>query len=106
MFDSALTVSETDSKSHPLKQLIVENGEVRYYDKGGKDIIARQQLTPVFQRNGFVYAITRNCLLGQKSVIGKNCTAVVTVDKFVNIDTHDDLAYAEFMLANKIAEIV
>ena len=105
-FDSALTVSETDSKSHPLKQLIVENGEVRYYDKRGKDIIARQQLTPVFQRNGFVYAITRNCLLGQKSVIGEKCTAVVTVEKFVNIDTYDDLAYAEFMLANKIAEIV
>ena len=104
-YDSALTVSESDSKFHPLKQLTIVDGQIQYYDERGKNIIARQQLTPVFQRNGLVYAITRDCLLGQKSVIGKNCVAVVTTDKFVNIDTRNDLLYAEYLIQNNIAKL-
>ena len=47
------TLSETDSKSHPLKQLTVDAaGDLDYYDPAGAQIVARQQLKPVYHRNG------------------------------------------------------
>ncbi|MFQ5699989.1 MAG: cytidylyltransferase domain-containing protein, partial [Myxococcota bacterium] len=44
-WDAVWTVSETDSKAHPLKQLRVESGRLDYYDPAGARIVARQQLT-------------------------------------------------------------
>jgi CMP-N,N'-diacetyllegionaminic acid synthase len=99
-FDAVWTVSETDSKAHPLKQLVVgEGGSLDYYDARGAQIIARQQLTPVYHRNGIAYAITRQCLLDQRTIKGARTGAVVTEGLLPNIDTEIDLEWAEFLLA-------
>ena len=50
--DSVWTVSKVDSKFHPLKQLVIKESSLSYYDKLGKNIIARQQLSNLYQRNG------------------------------------------------------
>lgn len=97
-FDSVWTVSETDSKSHPLKQLVLREDRLDYYDQKGRQIIARQQLTPVYHRNGVAYAITRDCLENQRSIMGCKASAVVIEDLLVNIDTELDLKIAEFMM--------
>jgi len=39
-------------------------------------IIARQQLKPVYHRDGAAYVMTRDCLLIQKTTIGENASAV------------------------------
>ena len=65
------TVSETDSKNHPLKQLTVSDDRLDFYDQSGKQIIARQRLVPVYHRNGVAYAIRRSCLLDQQSIKGE-----------------------------------
>ena len=101
-YDSVLTVSETDSKVHPLKQLIFKENKIDYYHRDGQNIIARQQLKPVFQRNGVAYAITRECLLKQKSVIGQNASAIVINEIMVNIDTKLDLKIAQYLLQENI----
>ncbi|MGH6628378.1 MAG: cytidylyltransferase domain-containing protein [Burkholderiales bacterium] len=99
-FDSVWTVSETDSKSHPLKQLLVSGtGELSYYDPAGARIVARQQLTPVYHRNGIAYAMTRECLTVQKSILGKRPGAIVTESKLPNIDAEIDLLWANFLVA-------
>jgi len=98
-YDSVLTVSETDSKSHPLKQMVIKDNHVGYYDDAGKDIIARQQLTPVYHRNGVAYAITRKCLVEQKTIIGSNASAVIIDEPLVNIDTKHDLMIAQFLMS-------
>lgn len=98
-FDSVWTVSETDSKAHPLKQLTVgPTGELGYYDPAGARIIARQQLTPVYHRNGIAYAITRDCLEEQNSIKGAKAGALVIAGETVNIDTEFDLRLAELLL--------
>jgi CMP-N-acetylneuraminic acid synthetase len=97
-YNSVLTVSETDSKSHPLKQMVIKDNHVGYYDDAGKDIIARQQLTPVYHRNGVAYAVTRKCLVEQKTIIGSNASAVIIDEPLVNIDTEQDLKKAHFLL--------
>jgi len=104
-FDAVWTVSKTDSKAHPLKQLVIEEGKLDYYDPEGARIIARQQLQPVYHRNGVAYAISRACLLGKKSIMGDNAAAVVINDPLVNIDTPDDFLWAEFLLERGLPEI-
>ena len=97
-YNSVLTVSETDSKSHPLKQMVIKDNHVGYYDDAGKDIIVRQRLTPVYHRNGVAYAVTRKCLVDQKMIIGSNPSAVIIDKPLVNIDTEQDLKRAQFLL--------
>jgi CMP-N,N'-diacetyllegionaminic acid synthase len=100
-WDSMWTVSPTDSKAHPLKQLTLSAGALDYYDPDGAAIAARQQLKPVYHRNGIAYAITRDCLLEQHSIKGKRAGALVIEGEHVSIDTEWDLALVEFLLARR-----
>lgn len=101
-FDAVWTVSETDTKAHPLKQLSVSpEGGLSYYDPAGATIIARQQLKPVYHRNGIAYAITRQCLVEQGSIMGTKPGAIVVEGNLPNIDTELDLDWANFLIARQ-----
>jgi len=100
-YDAVWTVSETDSKAHPLKQLVVSTrGDLSYYDEKGAHIVARQQLKPVYHRNGAAYAITRECILTKRCIKGIKTGAVIIRDRLVNIDTEEDLEYCDYLLRN------
>ena len=103
-WDSVWSVSETDSKGHPLKQLRVQDGAMDYYDPAGASIIARQQLVPMYHRNGIAYVITRECLLEQRSIKGRRSGAYVIPGEHVSIDTEWDIALVEFILARRAGE--
>lgn len=99
--DAVWTVSPTDLKAHPLKQLTVdEEGHMDYFDPRGAEVIARQQLQPVYHRNGVAYAVSRSCLLEQHNLMGKRAGAVVINEPLANIDTPEDLARAETLMAD------
>lgn len=96
--DAVWSVTETDLKMHPLKQLTVdETGSLGYYDANGGAIIARQQLQPVYHRNGIVYAIRRASLLSGVW-LPENAYGMVIPGDVVNIDTEEDLVAAEKIL--------
>jgi CMP-N,N'-diacetyllegionaminic acid synthase len=97
-WDAVWTVSPTDSKNHPLKQLTFEKDILDLYDPGGASIIARQQLSSLYHRNGAAYALTRECLLEQHTIIGKKWSAVIIEDPMISIDTMLDLELAEWFL--------
>ena len=97
-WDACWTVSETDSKAHPLKQLAIDEDRLDFNDPGGAAIIARQQLKPVYHRNGLAYAITRSCLVDQKTIMGKRTRGLVTPGHFISIDTEFDIALVEFLM--------
>jgi len=105
-WDAVWTVSETDSKEHPMKQLTVdgESGQMNYWDPRGGEIIARQQLTPVYHRNGVAYAITRHCLLEERSIKGARTGALVLPGHMLSIDTLWDLELAEYILARETGD--
>ena len=105
-WDAVWTVSETDSKEHPLKQLTLdaESGRMDYYDPAGGEIIARQQLQPVYHRNGVAYAITRRCLLVERSIKGARTGALVIPGHMISIDTLWDLDLAEYIRAHEPGE--
>ncbi|UCG12802.1 MAG: acylneuraminate cytidylyltransferase family protein [Deltaproteobacteria bacterium] len=97
-YDAVWTVSETDSKAHPLKQLVIQKDVLDFYDQAGANIIARQELTPVYHKNGVAYVMTRECILNTKNIKGAR-TSFVVIDEFmVNIDTELDFKLAEFLL--------
>lgn len=99
-FDSVWTLSETDSKGHPLKQLsLAADKTFELYDPAGEQIIARQQLSTLYHRNGVAYAMTRDCLIAQRSIKGARPGAVVIDRPLANIDTELDLDWANFLAA-------
>ena len=97
-YDAVWTVSETDSKAHPLKQLVIAIDRLDYYDPAGAAIIARQQLMPVYHRNGVAYVMTRELIADKKAIKGDKTSFIVIEDLLVNIDTEIDFKLAEFML--------
>lgn len=103
--DSVWTLSLTDSKAHPLKQLTVQDGLMDYYDEAGGAIIARQQLEPIYHRNGVAYAITRDYLLRGKTIKGPRTGALVLDGHFVSIDTEWDITLVEFILSQEHADV-
>jgi len=93
--DTVWTVSKVDLKFHPLKLLKLSGEKMELYDPAGKEIIARQQLHPLYYRNGICYAFSRACLLELESIYGKNAGAVILDRPVVNIDTLNDFKCAE-----------
>lgn len=95
-WDSVWSVSPTDSKSHPLKQLVLEGDRLDYHDPAGSKIVARQELGAVYHRNGVVYAVTRSALL-DRGLMTDRTGALVISEEMVSIDTLWDLELAELL---------
>jgi CMP-N,N'-diacetyllegionaminic acid synthase len=101
--DAAWTVSPTELHFHPLKQLVVDDaGNMDLYDSLGLEIVARQQLTPVFHRNGSCYALRRDFLMSSDTLFSPGRSrAIISEGVRVNIDTEEDLILAEKLLAER-----
>ena len=91
---SCWTVNEVSLKFHPYKQLIIKNKRLKFFNKIGKKIIARQQLNKTFYRNGVCYAIRRNTILKEKNILGKNARPLILNKEVINIDNYKDLQAA------------
>ena len=101
-WDAVWTVSETDSKAHPMKQLIIGDGaNLDYYDRRGESVIARQQLSTLYHRNGIAYAITRDCLLEKKTIKGDRTTGLLIPGNHISIDTEWDLELANWVFEKR-----
>lgn len=98
-WDSVWTVSPTEFKAHPLKQLTIAGGALDYYHPAGKTIIARQQLEPVYHRNGVAYVMTRQCLLQQRTILGARAGAIILEGEHVSIDSERDIEAVEAALS-------
>jgi CMP-N,N'-diacetyllegionaminic acid synthase len=99
-FAAAWTMTELDKKHHPLKQLTLgADGRFVHYDPQGKKIIARQQLSPTYIRNGVCYVMSRQAIAESASLDGGNLGGVTVKHPIANIDSLDDFAEAEKLLS-------
>lgn len=96
--DSAVTVSQIDTKCHPAKIFTVVDGVLEFYIPEGKTIKQRQQLRPFYSRNGLCYCFRRDTLINKKKLITENTVAVVTERPVANVDECLDLLWAEFLV--------
>lgn len=89
--DSVWSVSEVDLKFHPDKQLRSDNQTLNFFTARGSEVIARQQLSPTFIRNGLFYIIARDVLIKRGSLLGERAGYVKIDREVVSIDTLSDL---------------
>jgi CMP-N-acetylneuraminic acid synthetase len=96
-WDAVWTVSPTDFSYHPRKQLTLDaDGRLGFFVPGGEAVIARQELTPVFHRNGVCYALKRGHLLNSEGIWAPDkTTALVIPGHHISIDTPEDLLAVE-----------
>ena len=97
-FDSVWTINKISKKYNHLKLLELKNGNLQLCNQEGNKIIARQQLRDNYIRNGIAYAFTRDCLIKQKTILGKKCGSVIINNKVVNIDSLKDLKEARTLI--------
>lgn len=97
-WDSVWTVSEAPLTYHPRKQLELRGGQLAYFAADGAGVVARQQLTPTFVRNGACYALTRACLEEQRRLLGARAGYLQLEGEHVSIDTEDDLRRVDAIL--------
>ena len=96
--ESVWTISKTDLKFHPLKQLTLKRNILSHYNKKGKNIIARQQLCNTYYRNGVAYAVTRELILKNKYLISKKSSGYLINTPQISIDTVKDLKLASQLI--------
>jgi CMP-N-acetylneuraminic acid synthetase len=104
--DSVISVVDVGAY-HPLRmKRVIQNGLlINYIDQGHEDLRPRQQLPPVYIRNGALYITRRNVLLEQNSFTGRDCRAyIMPKERSVNIDTEFDLVLAEYLLKRRESE--
>ena len=94
-YDSVWTVSQTDTKFHPDKQLLITNNKIRYFTKKGAKIFYRQQLSKVYHRNSNAYIVKRNFLKSNKSLMSNRTGAYEIKSKQISIETLEDIKIVE-----------
>tara|TARA_B100001123_G_C15336268_1_gene1032939 strand:+ start:998 stop:1717 length:720 start_codon:yes stop_codon:yes gene_type:complete len=107
-YDSVITVSESDLKYHPFKQLIIENENLKWFDESiGDEIVSRQDLSPVYHKNGACYAINSEFLINcdkQATPIGLNTSYIIT-ESMISIDNEEDFIMTENKIKKKYSSI-
>ena len=97
--DSVWSVSQSDSKYHPLKQLkITDKGFLDYFDREGSKIVARQQLYNLYHRNGAVYGFKRKIIIDEIAIKPAKTRYILCDTPQISIDTEFDLELAEFFM--------
>ena len=94
------SISETDNKYHPLKQLIVKKNNLTFFSKTGKKIIARQQLKKMYHRNGAVYVISADYFKKTGKILGDKNGYILSKNFLISIDTMFDVKIAEAYINN------
>lgn len=88
--------------SHPVKSLKLDKGYLKPYIENAPQAIRRQDLEPVFKRNGAIYATTRETLINGNCLYGKKIKpCIMGAESAIDIDTEFDLKLAEFILGHK-----
>lgn len=102
-WDAVWSVSKTALTYHPIKQLtLAPNGKLDFVIPGAHAIVARQQLEPVFHRNGVCYAFARDFLVDSESTYSLDKTSAVEIPgAHISIDTPDDLLAVEKIMLDR-----
>ncbi len=93
-YSAVWTINKTNDKFHPEKALTISGGKLKFYDKFGHKLRARQELSNIYHRNGVAYAVTRRLIINGKLIDNKS-SYFECKKKHLSIDTIEDLNIAE-----------
>ena len=99
--DSLVSIVEVGGY-HPfrMKRLVDEDRLINYIDQGFEDMRPRQELPPVYIREGSLYIARRGLVMEAEILVGGDVRAIVVEPgSTVNIDSEADFLRAEQMIA-------
>ncbi|RJP55289.1 MAG: acylneuraminate cytidylyltransferase family protein [Anaerolineaceae bacterium] len=97
--DSIVSVYQV-SDHHPARMYKLNNGLLTPLDEKFASA-RRQELPPIYHRNGAIYAFRRS-LLDKDTLLGNRILPyIMEEDRSLNIDTEYDLVLADFVLSRK-----
>lgn len=84
---------------HPSKLKKIIDNRLLPYLENEIEGTRRQDLPPVYIRNGGIYAVRRTVIMDEKSIFGKDCRPyIMPIERSVEIDSEFDFKIAELML--------
>lgn len=101
-FDSLVSVYQVDD-CHPSRMYTCDSGRLIPFSEEPAGSL-RQDLLPVYHRNGAIYMSSRSLLMEQgKLVSNKTFAYVMSKSDSANIDDEDDLLIADFLMRKRLA---
>lgn len=96
---AAATVSRTPAHFTPQKTLTIDaSGTINFFFPDGHQYALRQRIPAYYHRNGICYAVRRDTLLTDGTIIENDCRPVIIDRPVVNIDEVIDLKFAAFLM--------
>ncbi|MBK8480839.1 MAG: acylneuraminate cytidylyltransferase family protein [Proteobacteria bacterium] len=100
---SAVSIVELDHAIHPLKLKRLEGDRLLPYLEEERGRMAAHELPRLFVRNCSVY-VSRRAVIDGGAILGEDCRGfVMPAERSVDINTGQDLLFAEFLLQRAAA---
>lgn len=100
--ESVVTVAKVGDP-HPFKLKKIVDGVLLPFIEGASSEVNRQSLPPAYELTGAVYVSSVDNLRSNNSFFSSK-TMPIVMDRFINIDTQDDLDYLEYLIKEKKIE--
>lgn len=98
-FQSAATVTQIPRNLSPPKVFRrADTGRLIPNVEDTEAASIRQLLEPYYRRNGLCYAVRREAVVDNRTIIGHDCAGILTEREVVSIDDMDELALADRLL--------
>lgn len=98
--DSVVSVCEVGAYHPARMRQIVDDRLVELPIREPREMLRRQDLPPVYIRNGAVYAVKRDVVMLQNSMIGEiSRPYIMPEERSVNVDSKLDFLLAEILLS-------
>jgi CMP-N-acetylneuraminic acid synthetase len=102
--DSVISMCDVGAYHPARMRRIVDDRLVELPVKEPREMARRQDLPPVYIRNGAIYAARRDLVMLKNSMVGDDCRAfVMPEERSVNIDGRLDLLMAEILMREQQA---
>jgi N-acylneuraminate cytidylyltransferase len=97
--DSVISVCEVGAYHPARMRQIIDDCLIELPIREPKEMLRRQDLPPIYIRNGAIYAVQRQVVMLQNSLIGKVSRPYIMSDEIsVNVDSKLDFLMAEILL--------
>lgn len=94
--DSVVSVVEIPKHLSPHYAMRLSDGKLQPFLPEGAAVTRRQDVEPAYSRDGTVYAVRRDVLVGRHDLYGSDCRPLVlAAGESVNVDSAEDWAEAE-----------
>ena len=103
--DSVISVVDVGAY-HPARMRRIEDDQlVDLPTREPKELLRRQDLPPVYIRNGAVYAVRREVVMDENSMVGSvSRPYIMPPERSVNVDSRLDLLLADILLGEQLGE--